>query len=182
MLRSTYRHPYEEHLPNETLYPFLPTYPARHAPLGRHNSGRWCAAHHDCGGHKSGSGAASKSGPVAQAAGNPRPGKVLSNLTLSLALGGDFLAVLRAKPGLHSQMTSEVTASRTTLSSQEKAAPTFKQTFGFHPLLAFCDHGADGQVHQGADVVEDRIRITRDTRLTNLPSHGSDQNALRCRT
>jgi hypothetical protein len=29
-------------------------------------------------------------------------------------------------------------------SEKESAAPTFKRTFGFHPLLAFVDHGSDG--------------------------------------
>jgi len=29
-------------------------------------------------------------------------------------------------------------------SEKESAAPTFKRTFGFHPLLAFVDHGPDG--------------------------------------
>lgn len=29
-------------------------------------------------------------------------------------------------------------------SDKELAAPTFKRTFGFHPLLAFVDHGPDG--------------------------------------
>ncbi len=29
-------------------------------------------------------------------------------------------------------------------SEKEQAAPTFKRSFGFHPLLTFCDHGPDG--------------------------------------
>lgn len=29
-------------------------------------------------------------------------------------------------------------------SEKENAAPTFKRTFGFHPLLAFLDHGPEG--------------------------------------
>ena len=29
-------------------------------------------------------------------------------------------------------------------SDKEHAAPTFKRGFGFHPLWAFVDHGADG--------------------------------------
>ena len=29
-------------------------------------------------------------------------------------------------------------------SDKEQATPTFKRTFGFHPLLAFLDHGGDG--------------------------------------
>ena len=29
-------------------------------------------------------------------------------------------------------------------SEKQEAAPTWKKTFGFHPLTAFADHGADG--------------------------------------
>jgi hypothetical protein len=29
-------------------------------------------------------------------------------------------------------------------SDNEKAAPTFKRGYGFHPLCAFVDHGAEG--------------------------------------
>ncbi len=29
-------------------------------------------------------------------------------------------------------------------SEKHLATPTFKSGFGFHPLFAFCDHGADG--------------------------------------
>ena len=29
-------------------------------------------------------------------------------------------------------------------SDKEKAAPTFKRGYGFHPLCAFVDHGAEG--------------------------------------
>jgi len=32
----------------------------------------------------------------------------------------------------------------TACSEKEKAAPTWKKTFGFHPLAAFADHGAGG--------------------------------------
>jgi hypothetical protein len=29
-------------------------------------------------------------------------------------------------------------------SEKEGATPTFKRTFGFHPIFAFVDHGRDG--------------------------------------
>jgi hypothetical protein len=32
----------------------------------------------------------------------------------------------------------------TACSEKEQAAPTWKKTYGFHPLTAFADHGADG--------------------------------------
>ncbi len=44
------------------------------------------------------------------------PGKVLSDLTLSLALGGDCLAdlgLLRSEPGVYGTVASEATVSRT---------------------------------------------------------------------
>ena len=130
------------------------------------------------------------------------PAKVLSDLALSLALGGDRLAdvgVLHAEPGVFGRVASDPTVSRTlatlagdvdqvlaaidtaraeararvwalagqqapdhgadsksplvvdldaTLvtshSEKEQAAPTFKRGFGFHPLCAFVDHGAQG--------------------------------------
>lgn len=124
------------------------------------------------------------------------PAKVIADLAISLALGGDCLAdigVLRAQPALFGPVASDPTVSRLvdTLaadadrsltafrsarasaraaawahqapvppiglvpldidgslvlahSEKEAAAPTFKRTFGFHPLLAFADHTAEG--------------------------------------
>ena len=130
------------------------------------------------------------------------PGKIITDLALSLALGGDCLAdlaVLRAEPGVYGRVASDPTVSRaiaalagdapavlkaidtaraaareqawqlagehapdhgsdakqpliidldatlvTSHSDKEKAAPTFKRGFGFHPLCAFVDHGPDG--------------------------------------
>ena len=130
------------------------------------------------------------------------PAKVITDLAVALALGGDCLAdvaVLRGEPGVFGRVASDPTVSRTidvlaadapralkaidtaraaarervwatageqapdhdidadrpliidldaTLvtahSDKEHAAPTFKRGFGFHPLWAFADHGADG--------------------------------------
>jgi hypothetical protein len=126
------------------------------------------------------------------------PGKVLLDLAIAVALGGDCaadIAVVRAQPGLFGEVASDATVSRliTTLADDVEAAtaairaaraqarervwqrrrpvggavgsqviidldatlvtahsekqfatPTFKYGFGFHPLFAFCDHGADG--------------------------------------
>lgn len=130
------------------------------------------------------------------------PGKVLLDLAISLALGGDCLAdvaVLRAEPAVFGSVASDPTVSRTidrlaadpdrvlaainaatatvrqqvwclagdrspihaatadspvvidldaTLvtahSEKERAAPTYKRGFGFHPLLGFIDHGPGG--------------------------------------
>ena len=125
------------------------------------------------------------------------PGKIIADLVMALALGGDCLAdiaVLRSQPGLAGPVASDPVVSRlvTALaadapralqairraraaarerawalagdrapgadgslipvdidativiahSDKEKAGPTWKKTFGFHPLAAFADHGA----------------------------------------
>jgi hypothetical protein len=125
------------------------------------------------------------------------PGKILTDLVVALALGGDCLAdvvVLRAQPELCGPVASDPVVSRLVSalaadvpralkairraraaarerawvlagdrapgadgalipvdidativpahSEKEQAAPTWKKTFGFHPLAAFADHGA----------------------------------------
>ena len=125
------------------------------------------------------------------------PGKILADLVMTLALGGDCLAgvaVLRACPELAGPVASDPVVSRLVAalaaegpralrairqaraaarerawalggerapgadgslipvdidativlahSEKEKAAPTWKKTYGFHPLTAFADHGA----------------------------------------
>jgi Transposase DDE domain group 1 len=130
------------------------------------------------------------------------PGKIVLDLALCLAMGGDCLAdiaQLRAHPQVFGPVASDPTVSRcidtlaadapaalaaiaaarasaraaawaaagehapdsgvdasapliidvdatlvTAHSEKEAAAPTFKRGFGFHPLWAFCDHGAEG--------------------------------------
>jgi hypothetical protein len=130
------------------------------------------------------------------------PGKIITDLALSLAVGGDCLAdvaVLRDQPEVFGSVASDPTVSRlvdalaadaskalvvidaaraqvrarvwawagghapnhaagaddpivvdldatllTAHSEKEHASPTFKRGFGFHPLLSFVDHGADG--------------------------------------
>jgi len=166
------------------------------------------------------------------------PGKVLIDLALSLALGGDCLAdvgLLRAEPGVYGRVASDPTVSRTitalagdagaalaaidtaratararvwavagehapddkvtaakplvidldaTLatahSEKEKAAPTFKRGFGFHPLWAFADHGPAGtgeplavllrSGNAGSNTAVDHITVTRQA-LAQLPGH-----------
>lgn len=130
------------------------------------------------------------------------PGKIVLDLALMLAVGGDCLAdvaSLRAEPDVFGPVASDPTISRllavlasdadgaeraiaaarraarrtawelagdhapgsratpavplvidldatlvTAHSEKEQAAPTFKKGFGFHPLLAFADHGSAG--------------------------------------
>ncbi|WP_067480863.1 IS1380 family transposase [Nocardia amamiensis] len=128
------------------------------------------------------------------------PGKIVLDLAMSLAVGGDCvsdLALLRAEPGVFGLVASDPTVSRlvtvlaadtpkalaaiasaradararawtrghapdhgidaghpllidldatltAAYSEKEKAAPTFKRGFGFHPLWAFIDHGETG--------------------------------------
>jgi Transposase DDE domain group 1 len=127
------------------------------------------------------------------------PGKIITDLVVALALGGDCLAdvaVLRAQPELFGPVASDPVVSRlvgrlasdaprvltairaaratarerawalaggnapgagdglvpldvdativTACSEKEQAAPTWKKTFGFHPLTVFADHGQEG--------------------------------------
>lgn len=130
------------------------------------------------------------------------PGKIVLDLAIAVALGGDCLAdigLVRAEPGVFGCVASDPTVSRllTTLagdagkavtairaarvaartaaweragdrapdhgidaddpliidldatlvtahSDKERAAPNFKQGYGFHPLGAWADHGAEG--------------------------------------
>jgi hypothetical protein len=65
-------------------------------------------------------------------------------------------------------------------SEKEKAAPTFKRGFGFHPLWAFADHGAEGTGeplavalragNAGSNTAADHITVTRQA-LAQLPGH-----------
>ncbi len=56
-------------------------------------------------------------------------------------------------------------------SEKEAAAPTFKKSFGFHPLVAFVDHGPGGtgepltmllrKGNAGSNIAEDHITVAR---------------------
>ena len=166
------------------------------------------------------------------------PAKVVCDLAVALALGGDCLAdvaMLRAEPGVFGRVASDPTVSRiidalaadapaaltaidaaraqartrvwglagahapdtdsdagsplvvdvdATLvgahSDKEQAAPTFKRGFGFHPLCAFVDHGADGTGeplavllrpgNAGSNTAADHITVLR-AALAQLPGH-----------
>jgi hypothetical protein len=161
------------------------------------------------------------------------PGKIIGDLVMALALGGDCLAdvaVLRAQPELCGPVASDPVVSRlisalaadlpralrairgaraaarerawalaaghapgvdgslipmdidativTAHSEKEKAAPTWKKTFGFHPLAAFADHGAGagGEAlaillrpgNAGSNTASEHIEVTR-LALAQLP-------------
>jgi hypothetical protein len=170
------------------------------------------------------------------------PGKVLLDLAISLAIGGDCLAdiaQLRAHPKVFGPVASDPTVSRlidtlaadsaaalaaiaaarsaarsrawalagvhapdhdsdaarplvidvdatlvTSHSEKEQAAPTFKRGFGFHPLCAFLDHGAEGtgepltillrRGNAGSNTVDDHVTVLR-AALAQLPGHGRRQ-------
>ena len=164
------------------------------------------------------------------------PGKIVLDLAVSLAIGGDCLAdlaQLRAAPEVFGLVASDPTVSRcidtlaadapaaltainiaraavrarawslagkdapdhaadassplvidvdATLvgahSEKESAAPTFKRGFGFHPLWAFLDHGAEGTGeplafvlrpgNAGSNTVVDHIAVLR-AAMAQLP-------------
>lgn len=164
------------------------------------------------------------------------PAKVILDLAVTLALGGDALsdiATVRAEPGVYGAVASDATVSRTiaalaadagrvlaaidaarqvararawvlagahapdaaasadaplvidldatllTAHSEKKhAAATFKRGFGFHPLIAFVDHGPAGTGEMlavqlrpgnaGSNTAADHITVTR-AALAQLP-------------
>ena len=165
------------------------------------------------------------------------PAKILLDLAVTLALGGDCAADIdqvAASPAVFGQVASKATVSRfiTTLagdvsavekviaaataqaravawtqaggaaptavderrpliididgtlvtshSGKENAAPTFKRGFGFHPLVAFVDHGPEGTgepvaMHlrpgnAGSNTANDHITVTRQA-LKQLPQY-----------
>ncbi|MCS3790023.1 hypothetical protein HNP11_004224 [Tsukamurella ocularis] len=164
------------------------------------------------------------------------PGKIVADLVVSIAAGGDCLtdaAQLRAQPAVGGKVASDSTVSRligvlaadpdralaaitaataaarahawqlagddapdyaingeqpliidldatlvTAHSEKENAAPNFKRGFGFHPLLAFVDHGLRGTGepvavllrpgNAGSNTAADHISVVKDA-LTQLP-------------
>ena len=71
-------------------------------------------------------------------------------------------------------------------SDKEYAAPTWKKTFGFHPLLAYVDHGASGTGdplvgllrpgNAGSNTAADHIAVFDDA-LAQLPAEVSARGA-----
>ena len=165
------------------------------------------------------------------------PGKIVTDLALSLALGGDCLADvdrLRSQPQVYGPVASDPTVSRlmrtlstvapekalkavnaaraaarahawslagdhspahgtskaqplvvdldatlvTAHSDKEGARPTWKKGYGFHPLCAFVDHGADGTGeplavllrpgNAGSNTAADHITVVKEA-LAQLP-------------
>ncbi|MEU8193291.1 IS1380 family transposase [Microbispora amethystogenes] len=171
------------------------------------------------------------------------PGKVIADLALTLALGGNCLAdiaMLRNQPEIFGPIASDPTVSRLidrlaadpvralkairvaratarerawTLaathapgangeligididativiahSDKDQAAPTWKKTFGFHPMTVFADHGAGGggeplaivlrPGNAGSNTAADHITATR-LALAQLPKHRRRQVLIR---
>jgi len=161
------------------------------------------------------------------------PGKIITDLAVAVALGGDCLAdvaILRAQPELAGPVASDPVVSRlvtrlaadapraltairaaratarerawdlaggaapgaagglvtvdidativTSCSEKEQAMPTWKKTYGHHPLTVFADHGADGSGeplafllragNAGSNTAADHIEATR-LGLAQLP-------------
>jgi DDE family transposase len=161
------------------------------------------------------------------------PGKIIADLAVMLALGGDCLAdiaMLRAERGLFGPVASDPVVSRlvsglaadapralkairaaraaarervwalagesapgadgglitadidativTACSEKEQARPTWKKTFGFHPLTVFADHGPGGAGeplaivlragNAGSNTAADHVEATR-LALAQLP-------------
>jgi Transposase DDE domain group 1 len=171
------------------------------------------------------------------------PGKILTDLAVMLALGGDCLAdvaVLRSSPEIFGPVASDPTISRLVSalaaagpkavrairraraaarehvwklagpfapgaggalipldldativiahSEKESAAPTWKKTFGFHPLCSFIDHGLGGtgeaavlhlrRGNAGSNTAADHITVAR-AALQQIPSRLHKQVLIR---
>jgi Transposase DDE domain group 1 len=163
------------------------------------------------------------------------PGKIITDLAVAVALGGDCLAdvaMLRAQPELFGPAASDPVVSRlvtrlaadapralkairaartaarqrawelagdaapgaggglvtvdidativTSCSDKEQAMPTWKKTYGHHPLTVFADHGPEGSGeplavmlragNAGSNTAADHIEATR-LALEQLPRH-----------
>ncbi len=172
------------------------------------------------------------------------PAKVLTDMAIAVALGGDCaadVAVVRAQPELFGQVASDATVSRliaaladdvdaaltairtaralarqrvwrrqrplpgagnqviidldatlvTAHSDKEGATPTFKYGYGFHPMLAFVDHGSHGSGEAlagllrpgsaGSNSAADHISVL-DAALAQLPDHERAQVLVRTDT
>ena len=90
------------------------------------------------------------------------------------------MRVVSRRPGALRQIVIDLDATLVTAHSEkETAAPTYKRGFGFHPLLAFVDHGTDGTGepvaavlrpgNAGSNTADDHIAVTRKA-LAQLPS------------
>jgi hypothetical protein len=172
------------------------------------------------------------------------PAKILTDLAIAVALGGDCaadVAVVRAQPEVFGPVASDATVSRliTTLaddvdaaltairtaratarqrvwrrqrplpgagnqvivdldatlvtahSDKQGATPTFKYGYGFHPMLAFVDHGVHGSGEAlagllrpgsaGSNSAADHIGVL-DAALAQLPEHERAQVVVRTDT
>ncbi|MFE8971809.1 IS1380 family transposase, partial [Streptomyces albogriseolus] len=173
------------------------------------------------------------------------PGKILVDLAVAVALGGDCLAdiaMLRAEPAVFGPVVSDPTVSRlvdilatagkealtairsarsevrqlawtmagnrapntggqvivdldgvliVSHSDKQDAAPTWKKTYGHHPLMGFVDHGPGGTGepvaallrpgNAGSNTAADHIEATR-LALTQLPKkyRRGRQTLIRC--
>jgi hypothetical protein len=172
------------------------------------------------------------------------PGKIVTDLAVAVALGGDCLAdagVLRAEPSLFGPVASDPVISRlvtrlaadapaalqairaaraaardrawqlagdqapgaggalvpvdidativTAHSDKQQAAPTWKKTYGFHPLTVFADHGREGSGeplaimlrpgNAGSNTAADHIAATR-LALAQLPKATRRRVLIRC--
>lgn len=85
----------------------------------------------------------------------------------------------RALPGLVLDLDASIVIAH---SEKEHAAPTFKGTFGYHPLLAFCDNtgeflaGTLRKGNAGANTAADHIAVL-DAALAQIPDahrHGTE--------
>ena len=79
----------------------------------------------------------------------------------------------RVLPGLVVDLDASIVICH---SEKEQAAPTFKHTFGFHPMLAFCDNTGEflaatlRRGNAGSNTAADHITVL-DAALAQIPDH-----------
>jgi Transposase DDE domain group 1 len=86
----------------------------------------------------------------------------------------------RELPGLVIDLDASVVVCH---SEKEQAAPTFKKSFGFHPMLAFCDNTGEflaavlRRGNAGSNTAADHITVLDDA-LAQLPDHHRHGTAI----
>lgn len=95
-----------------------------------------------------------------------------------------------AIPAIDGRVVIDIDATLVTSHSDKQwAAPTFKRGFGFHPMLAFADHGTGGTGtplagllrpgNAGSNTAADHIRVL-DAALDQLDADHADRVLVRC--
>lgn len=115
-IASSFSEQMKEHRSGEELHPLLPSCPRGHRPCRCGRPGRWGAADPGRRDHRSTAPLKAELATWRKPSAVHDPGKITNDLALSLTLGRDRLVnlgLLRAEPGVYSNVTSEARICRT---------------------------------------------------------------------